>query len=449
MNQPTTEQAAAELTIREALLPPQLHARRQKLSQKAKQEKQFRFYSLFGQVTDPLTLRAAWQQVRANNGAPGVDGVSFEQIEQQEGGVEAFLAKLEADLRQKTYRSQPVKRVYIEKANGKLRPLGIPTIRDRVAQAAVLLIMEPIFEADFKDCSYGFRPGRSAHDALDQIREQLTAGRTTVYDADLAGYFDSIPHDQLIKCIRMRVTDGSVLRLIKLWLRAPVVEPPQNKGGKPTVKRNDKGTPQGGVISPLLANIYLHWFDTVFHRRMGPAHWARAVLVRYADDFIVLARYMSPQLRGFIETKIEKWMGLELNREKTRVFNVREAGQRLDFLGYSFRYDRDRYGRNRRYWNLMPSPSALKRERAVLRKMTGPKRCYQPLPDLIREINAHRRGWAHYFKKGYPRMAFRQLNSYTCLRLTRHVKRRSQRGYRPPEGQSYYAYFAAIGLRNL
>lgn len=441
--EPTTDRAGT-FAVKANRLPEQLAVWRQKLSRKAKQEKRFRFYSLYGLVSHPVTLRAAWEQVKANRGAAGVDKVSIEQV--KAGGEEVFLAEIEAALRGRTYRPQPVRRVCIPKANGKQRPLGIPTVRDRVVQTAVLLIVEPIFEADFEDCSYGFRPGRGAHDALAEVRRQLNEGRTRVYDADLAGYFDSIPHDKLIACIRMRVVDGSVLWLIKQWLRAPVVEAGQGKGQKPTVRRNKQGTPQGGVISPLLANIYLHWFDKVFCASGGPARWAKAVLVRYADDFVVMTRYVSPQLREFIETKIEDWLGLQINREKTRVVNVREAKQRLDFLGYSFRYDRDRYGRARQYLNMFPSPKAMERERTRLREMTAMSQCYKPLPVLIVEINEHLRGWAEYFGKGYPRQAFREINSYVRCRLTRHVQRRSQRGYWPPEGRTFYAHFDHMGL---
>ena len=247
-NQPTTEKAQQEtLTMSEAALPPKLRDWRAKLNTKAKQEKRYRFYSLYGLISHPVTLQAAWNKVRVNGGSPGVDGVSINHIERE--GEAPFLEEIEQSLKQKTYRCGAVRRVYTPKANGKLRPLGIPTIRDRVVQAAVLLILEPIFEADFLDCSFGFRPGKSAHDALETIREALKTGRTTVYDADMEGYFDSIPHDKLMAGVRRRVVDGSVLGLIRQWLQAPVVEP-GTEGKPPTVQRNDRGTPQGGVISP-------------------------------------------------------------------------------------------------------------------------------------------------------------------------------------------------------
>jgi RNA-directed DNA polymerase len=444
----TTEQVVEELSFREAILPPSLQELRQKLGQKAKQQKRFRFYSLYGLMYRTEVLQAAWAAVRRNDGAPGVDGVSIEQIAATPESEAAFLNEIQRSLKERTYRAQAVRRVYIPKPNGKLRPLGIPTVRDRVVQAAVLLILEPIFEADFEDCSHGFRPGRSAHDALRIIQAHLKEGQAAVYDADLAGYFDSIPQDKLIACVRMRVVDGSVLGLIRQWLKAPVVEPSRD-GQPPTVRRNDRGTPQGGVLSPLLANIYLHWFDHLFQRAEGPGQWAKAKLVRYADDFVVLARYISPQLRGWIEGKLEGWLDLQINREKTRVLDLRQTGQSLDFLGYTFRYDRDRYGRPQRYWHLGPSGKTMARERETLRQLINAQQSHTPLPELLGRLNRHLRGWANYFALGHPRKAFSGLNHFVRYRLGRHLERRSQRGWRRRHGVSLYAHLEHMGLTAL
>ncbi len=453
-NRSTTERRhiplPAAFSANDKGLPEAVFRLRKRLYIKAKQEPKYRFYTLYDRIYRSDVLAAAWDLVASNDGAPGVDGVSIREIVYSARGVAGFLEEIQESLKAKRYQPQAVQRVMIPKANGGERSLGIPTVRDRVIQTATKLVLEPLFEADFLEVSHGFRPRRSALDALNAIRRGLEGGYTAVYDADLKGYFDSIPHDKLMACVELRIADRSVLKLIRQWLRAPILEKPIDRHDSPRKVYRREGTPQGGVISPLMANLYLHWMDKRFYGTGGPAQFAGAQLIRYADDFVILARYQGTCITQWVHATVEGWMGLTINREKTRVVNLKDSGASLDFLGYSFRYERDQFGRAKRFLNLVPSAKACARERDTLRGLVNAKHCYVPIPQLIREVNQQLTGWSSYFNKGRSRPAFRRMNWFVFQRMVGHLRRRSQRPYRPPAGKSWYAHlYQQLGLVQL
>lgn len=415
---------------------------RAKLGQKAKLEPKFRFYTLYHHICKEDVLWSAWVKVKHNGGSAGIDGESIQAIEKR--GVGEFLKEIQAELKNKTYYPKPVKRVYIPKSDGKLRGLGLPTVKDRVVQAAVMLIIEPIFEQDFLDCSYGFRPERSAHQAIGAIKQAIASGRLQVYDADLKAYFDSIPHDKLMKALEMRIADRQILKLIHKWLKAPVWE-----SGK-AMKANDKGVPQGGVISPLLANIYMHWFDKIFHGSEGPGTRAKAILVRYADDFVIMARYMNKEIVSWVESKLETRFGLTVNLEKTKIVNLNDPKSKLKFLGFELRRVPIRHRQHVNMCLITPSDKSKKKAAERVSEITDSKNGFKPIEMIVKELNQFLIGWGNYFKLGHPGQTFNKLNYHVQNRVYRFLQRRSQKGFRKPSReQSWYGYIQELGIKQL
>ncbi len=372
--------------------PHAIQTLQRKLYLKAKQEPNLRFYALYDKVCRPDILAHAYALAQSNRGAPGVDGVRFEDIASY--GVEKFLAELRQELQEKRYRPEAVRRVMIPKPNGERRPLSIPTIKDRVVQAAVKLVLEPVFEADFTDDAYGYRPRRSAHHAVCAVHKALKAGHVQVVDADLSQYFDTIPHAELMRSVSRRVSDGSVLHLVKMWLKAPVEETSDN--GKPTRRRTgNRGTPQGGVLSPLLANIYMRRFLNAWKQRGHDRRFGSRI-VNYADDFVILCQRNAAEALSEAQSILSR-IGLTINEAKTRICYA--PTDSFDFLGYTFGKQYS-FGSGRGYLAAYPSDTSVRRLRGTLRRMIGSHMSWQSEEHLVQNVNRVMHGWMNYFRYG-------------------------------------------------
>jgi len=402
-----------------SLEPDRVERLRKKLYEKAKREPDFRFYTLYDKVCWPETLDQAYRQAKANAGAAGVDGVRFEDIESS--GVERWLAELRQELVEETYHPQPVRRVMIPKPGGGERPLGIPTIRDRVVQTAVVLLLEPIFEVDFEDNVYAYRPERSAHDALAEVRKRLLyGGQQHVVDADVTKYFDTIPHAELLQSVARRVADGKILRLLKLWLKSPVEEWDERGNRRMTGgKKSKRGTPQGGVVSPLLANIYInrllrHWRKTGASERLGQ-------IVSYADDFVIVcaSRRQAEESLALVSRWLEK-LGLMIHPTKTRLCQARE--EPFDFLGYTFGPTRH-WQTGKRILSARPSKNAQKRLKEKINTLLF-RGNPTPWPELSTRLNRLLSGWAEYFSFGYTGEADNAVSRHVLERVRRFLCRR-------------------------
>jgi RNA-directed DNA polymerase len=396
-----------------------------------------RFHALYDKLYRRDVLERAWELVRANRGAAGIDRQTIADVEQY--GVSRLLDELAAELREGRWRPLPARRVFIEKpGREELRPLSIPAVRDRVVGAAVKLVIEPVFEADFLPCSFGFRPKRSAHDALQVLIDQSWRGRRWVLETDIANCFEAIPHSGLMSAIEERVSDRHLLKLLRAMLRAGVMQ-------DGAVRRDVSGTPQGGVLSPVLCNVYLHRLDRQWAKR------GTGVLVRYADDLVVLCHSKREAEAALVSLRsILAELGLELKPAKTRIVHLREGGEGLDFLGFHHRRVRGERGyRHLRFLARWPSREAMQRARDRIREITDSKRLRDPVEVIVQDLNRFLRGWANYFRYGNSRLHFTRITTYALRRLALFVAKRHKRasGY----GMTVVAYVSSnrMGLVNL